>query len=139
MKNLKKKIFVSYRFSGEDMAVLKSIMDRITSIINAKGCDFFCSFYKEDYFKEHKLNKEQRYEYYKKNVLDSDVILFFIKTADKSGGMEFELDLAKKHDKKIVIAIKNDLDFQNFRNDADEVIEFGDLEQFYKILSRYNF
>jgi hypothetical protein len=49
------------------------------------------------------------------------------------------LDLAVKHDKRIMLAIKNGLDFQNFRQHAHNVVEFNDLEHFYAILSQHNF
>lgn len=139
MKNLKKKIFISYRFSGEDLDALKTIMDKITDIISKKGYDFFCSFYKEDYFKEHKLTKEQRYDYYKQNIIDSDIIFFFIKTADKSGGMEFELNHAIKHRKKRILVVKNNLDFSVFRENAHDIVEYNNIDQFYEILKHYDF
>lgn len=139
MENFKKKIFVSYRFSGEDINVLKVVMDKITNTISEKGYDFFCSLYKEDYFEEQRFSLEQRYDYCNQNVIDSDVIFFFIKTADKSGGMEIELNQAIKHEKKIILAINESLDFTVFRENAHSIIEYKGLEQFHEVLSQYDF
>lgn len=100
---------------------------------------FFCSLYKEEYFKEQKLSKEQRYKYYKKNVQDSDIVLFFIKSDHKSGGMEFELDQATRHKKEIILAIKEKLDFPDFRKNAHDIIEYNNLKELYQILDKYNF
>lgn len=134
-----KKIFISYRFSGEDLKTLHEIMDNITRIIQTKGYNFFCSLYHEEYFKEQKLSKAQRYEYYKQNVKDSDIILFFIKSEHKSGGMEFELGQATLHKKEIILAINEKLDFQDFRKNANDTIKYNNLKEFYEILDQYNF
>jgi hypothetical protein len=139
IENKKEKIFISYRFSGENIENLEVIMGRITKILEIKGYNFFCSLYKEDYFKKHNLSKEQRYAYYKQNVKDSDIVLFFIKSADKSGGMEFELNQAIQHGKQIILAIQEKLDFPDFRDNANNIIEYNNLEQFYEILDKYSF
>ena len=139
-RNMKsKKIFISYRFSGEDIKTLKTIMDNITRILKVKGYNFFCSLYKEDYFKEYNLSRKQRYDCYKQNVKDSDIILFFIKSDDKSGGMVFELNQAIKHRKKIILAIQKKLNFPNFRDNAHDIIEYNNLNQLYESLNKYSF
>lgn len=139
MINKKKKIFISYRFVGEDMGKLEIIMDKITRTLKNKGYNTFCSFYKEDYLKKKYPLKAERYEYYKRNVKNSDIVLFFINSIDKSGGMEFELKQAIDSGKKRILAIQEGLEFSNFRESICDIIEFKDLEQFYQILERYIF
>jgi hypothetical protein len=133
------KIFISYRFTGEDKKILEVILGNITKTLKSKRYDFFCSFYKENYFKEQNFSRNQRYEYYIQKLKDCEIILFFIKSSDDSEGMKIELDQAIKHDKKIVIAIQKNLSFTNFRKNAHDIIEYRNLEHFYKILETYNF
>ncbi len=133
------KIFISYRFTGEDMKALEVVLGNITKTLKSRRYDFFCSFYKEDYFKKQKFSRDQRYEYYIQNLKDCEIILFFIKSNDYSEGMETELDQAIKHDKKIVVAIQKNLGFTNFRKNAHDIIEYRNLEHFYKILETYDF
>ena len=137
MENKKKKVFISYRFVGEDIKVLEIIMSRILKILEIKGYNTFCSLYKENYLKKNYKSKAERYDYYKQNIKDSDIILFFIKSKDKSGGMEFELEQAINYEKKRILAIQEDLKFPNFRDKANDIMEYKNLEQFYKILDSY--
>lgn len=50
--------------------------------------------------------------------------------------MDKEKEEAIKLNKKIYLAIKKGLDFQDFRNVADEIIEWNSLEELCRLLSK---
>jgi hypothetical protein len=54
-----KKIFLSHRFTGEDISDLRETLGKITSVLRAEGYDVYCSVEDTAWFKEQKrTNKE---------------------------------------------------------------------------------
>ena len=130
------KIFISYRFTGENLSELKSILGKINEILKSKGHDIFCSLNEEEYFKSRKLTVDEIYEYCNQKLEEYDTILFFIKSEEKSKGMEMELEKAIKHNKRIIVAIKKNIYFSRFCENAHEIIKYTDLENLYALLSK---
>ena len=53
------KIFLSYRFTGEDPNQLNEILRNINSKLTSKGYDVFCSFLLENYFRERERDEHR--------------------------------------------------------------------------------
>lgn len=130
------KIFISFRFTGEDVEILKITLDKIKEIFESRGHDIFCSLYEDDFFKSKNFSVDEIYDYCNQKLKDYETILFFIKSSEPSKGMEMELDRAIKHNKKIIIAIQKNLNFTKFRTNAHKIIEYTDLEHLYTLLKR---
>jgi uncharacterized protein YqgQ len=130
------KIFVAYRFTGEDINELEIILSRIKSILESKGGDIFCSLFLEEHFKNEGFSSQEIYDYCSQQLKKHGIILFFIKSEDKSKGMEIELEEAIKNNKKIILVIRKNLHFAKFRNAAHQTIEFNELSDLYDLLAK---
>ena len=77
-------------------------------------------------------------EYALKELDNSDVYLAFVKSEDKSEGMLIEAGYAIAKNKKFWLAIKKGVHTVFLREMADKIIEFENLEELYKKLSKLN-
>jgi len=127
------KIFLSYKFTGENPKILEETIQNICNSPKAKH-SYFCSFWKEAFFKKNKFTHKQILEYVFKELEKSDIYLAFIKNEDKSEGMLLEAGYALAKKKKIYLAIKKGTDTVFLRDFADKIIEFNELDELYKKL-----
>lgn len=128
------KVFIAYRFTGEDPKVLKETIQNICHSLEKAGHEPFCSFWKEDYYKENKFTNKQILEYALAELDKSDVYLAFIKSEDKSEGMLMEAGYALAKKKKFYLAIRKGVPTVFLREFADRVIEFKELDELYEKL-----
>lgn len=124
-----KKIFLSFRFTGENFQDLKEILTDVKSELEAKKFNVFCSFDLEEYFQQEKMGLEEIYSYCIKEQKTCDCIIALIKSEESSKGMEMELSKAIEFQQKIILLIKSDLDFPHFRTSAHQIIEFDEISQ----------
>lgn len=129
------KIFLSYKFTGEDPKVLKETIGDVCDSLNKAKHDVFCSFWKENFYKKHKFSHRQILEYALKQLDKSDTYLAFIKSENKSEGMLMEAGYAIAKQKKFYLAIKKGVQTVFLREMADKIIEFKSLHDLYKKLS----
>lgn len=130
------KVFLSYRFTGENPEVLKETIHNICASLEKVGYNHFCSFWKGDFFNENKFTHKQILDYALNELEKSDIYLAFIKSKDKSEGMLIEAGYALAKKKKIYLAIKKGIRTAFMREIADKIIEFGTLEELYKKLKK---
>jgi nucleoside 2-deoxyribosyltransferase len=130
------KIFLSYRFTGEDPEVLREIIQNICNSLEKAGHSYYCSFWKGDFFNENRFTHKQILEHALKELQKSDVYLAFIKSEDKSEGMLIEAGYALAKKKKFYLAIKKGVYTVFLKEIADKLIEFESLNELYKKLSK---
>ncbi|MBI5871637.1 hypothetical protein HZB88_00965 [archaeon] len=130
------RIFLSYRFTGEDSVVLKEIIQNICNSLEKAGHSHFCSFWKGDFFNGNKFTHKQILEHALEELEKSDVYLAFIRSEDKSEGMLIEAGYALAKKKKFYLAIKKGVYTVFLREIADKVIEFEELDKLYEKLSK---
>jgi hypothetical protein len=123
------KLFLAYRYSGEDLLILDNTLSLIIQILKSRGYDVFCSFFEQEFFKKMSYSVDEIYDYCNQKLAEHDLIIFFIKSAEKSHGMDMELEKAKLFNKKIVVIIQKDLDFNDFRASAQKIIEYDNLSE----------
>ena len=136
---MKKKIFISYRITGEDREELKTTMQRICQSIETVGFDCFYSFQKDDFFQENNFTKKQILEYAPKEIDKADCVLVVVKSQEKSEGMLLEIGYALAKNKKIVLAIKKDIQTVFLCEMASSIIEFENLDDLNARLSVLSF
>ncbi|MDO8538684.1 MAG: nucleoside 2-deoxyribosyltransferase [archaeon] len=129
------KIFVSYRFSGENPKELKYSMENVCKNLE-KNNKYFCSFSKEEFFLKQKFSNKQILEYSLKEMDKSDYVLVFLKSQEKSEGMLIEVGYAIAKKKKIILAIKKGTKSTFLREIAEQIIEFETLEELFETLSK---
>jgi len=127
--------FLSYRFTGEDPVELDSILWKIRKSLSNIWLETFCSLWLEDFFRQNKMTADQIYCYCNNRLSESDIFLAFIKSEEESKWMKMELEEALRLNKKIVLAIKEWLNHDNFRTNASKIIEFRTYDEIYEILN----
>lgn len=128
------KIFLSYRFTGEDPEELKIVIENICKSLEKSGNEVYCSFFDGEYYKKNKFTNRQILEHTLNKLNQSDVYLAFIKSDQKSEGMLIEAGYAIANRKKIVLAIKKGIKTTFMHQMADKLIEFHDLNEIYSKL-----
>lgn len=129
------KVFLSYKFTGEDPAVLKETITKICDSLEKAGHTHFCSFWKGDFFNENNFTHKQILEYALKELDDSDIYLAFIKSAEKSEGLLMEAGYAIAKKKKFYLAIKKGVTSAFMTAMADKIIQFDGLDELCEELS----
>lgn len=128
------KIFISYRYTGEDLSILRGILEKITSLFESKDHSVFCSFGHNDFFQKENYSYKQIIDYALKELDESDYVFAFIKSQEKSEGMLLELGYAYAKGKKIILAKKEDVHTTFIQEIAGGTISFTDLKDLYKKL-----
>lgn len=128
------KVFISYRFTGEDPEELDNILGKIRGILMENGHQVFCSFWSGNFFKDNNFTNKQILEYALEELKKSDMILVFVKSQEKSEGMLIEVGYALASQKRMILAIKNDVKTTFLHQIAGEIIEFESIEDLLKKL-----
>lgn len=131
------KIFLSYRFTGEDPKDLDEILGNVGQILRTQGHEVFCSFWLEEFFKEKGMNADDIYSYCLDKQRNADTFMGLVKSEHVSSGMERESKLAVELRHKYVLLIKRDLGFRHFRDVAHKMIEYDTLPQLYEQLEHF--
>lgn len=130
------KIFISYRYTGEDLSVLEGILERIISLFENKGYSVFCSFKHNNFFKKENYSYKQILDYAFKELDDSDYVFAFVKSPEKSEGMLLELGYAYAKGKKILLAKKEGVHSTFIQEFSNQNISFTDIEDLYEKLEK---
>lgn len=123
------KIFLAYRFTGEDPIVLEQTLSQIKMTLESAGHSVFCSFWDEQHFHDNNFSNKQILEYVLEKLNSSDICLAFIKSTEKSEGMLLEAGYAFAQKKPIWVAIKNGVKTTFLTELAEKVIDFETLDE----------
>ncbi len=88
------KIFLSHRYTGEDITSLTIALRIITDTLESLGHAVFCSLWLIPYFEEQKMTADDNYAYCLEAMHGSDYMLAYIQSDSESKGMIMELDRA---------------------------------------------
>lgn len=130
------KIFISYRYTGENRDTLKDIIDNLCLTFKKAGHEVFCSFYNNYFYKENNFSYKQILDHALTELDNSDCVFALIKSEEKSEGMLLELGYAYSKNKKIILAIKSNVKTVFLREIAEKVIEFDEIDNLYKKLEK---
>lgn len=133
---MKKKIFISYRFTGENPEKLKNLISQIHEAIEEAGHDHYSTIFDSEQFANEKWSGKQIMKKVFKEIDRSNVILFFVNSSKVSQGMLVELGYSLGKKKRIILSIQKEIRDSIFRRHIDEVIEFEDLEDLKKKLKK---
>jgi len=122
------KIFLSYKFTGEDPKELEKVLGKLKACLEAKGHTLFCSFLFEQFFRDKGYTVDEIYDYCLNQLTSCDVFIAFVKSKEPSKGMELESEKAAVLKKPYILAIKKGLEFSEFRKVADTIIEFDTID-----------
>jgi nucleoside 2-deoxyribosyltransferase len=131
---MKKRVFISYRFTGEDPEKLKKLIPQIHETIEEAGHDTYSTVFDSEQFANEKWSGKQIMQKAFKEMDKSDLILFFVSSIEISQGMLVELGYSLGKKKRIILAIQKEIRDSIFRRQIEEVIEFEDLADLKKKL-----
>jgi len=80
------KFFISYRFTGEDLAKLKPVLESIQTALQAGGHKNYCSFDWQSHFENNDFSNAQILRHSLKELDSADALLAFINSPEKSEG-----------------------------------------------------
>src|SRR3989338_4058729 len=87
----RKKIFVAYRFTGEDPSVLSAMISHVTAALDTAGYDGISSFSEEQAFQSRSMNASAINQDMCRRMVDCDAFLAIVKDDQKSEGMLIEV------------------------------------------------
>lgn len=129
------RFYIAYRYTGENPATLRSELSVIESAIKASGHDVFCSISREKYFLDNKFTARQIIDYSLKELEQSDVLLAYIKSPEKSEGMILEIGFAIAKQKPVYVLIKEGIKTGYIESAAEKVVVFNEFSEVEKRLS----
>lgn len=122
------KIFLSYRFTGEDPNELKVTLGAITGALREGGHTVYCSFEDEAWFREKKHTNKEIMEHAFQKLDGAEMILAFVKSDEKSEGMLLEIGYMVGKGKSFALAIKNGVKTTSIKEMANPLIEFETID-----------
>lgn len=122
--NEPKTIFLSYRFTGEDVDELTETLGKILSVLRSVGHTVYCSIEDEKWFRENNRTNKEILAHSMEQLDKSDVILAFVKSDQKSEGMLLEVGYMLAKGKPLVLALKRGIKTTFLAELATPLIEF---------------
>jgi len=122
------KLFLSYRFTGEEPAELEQTLSVLKGALEHAGHAAYCSFWDWLRFREEHYSYRQILENSFRKIESSDALLAFVKSPEKSEGMLLEIGCALAKGKPLILAIKRGIPTVFIREMAQKVIEFDTMD-----------
>jgi hypothetical protein len=123
------KIFLSYRYTGEDPEQLRPYLAEISECLRSVGYDVFNSFEFEREFRENGQEYRAILDYCLKKLVECDTVLALVRSTEHSNGMREEITLAKQQNRRIVLAVQEGIEseFSALAHDAFAYSSMEDL------------
>lgn len=118
------KIQLAYRFTGEDPEKTKILLKKIVEIFQGNGHETYTPIFDFNYGGK---TKKQIYTDALDRIDENDALFVLIRGGEKSEGMLVELGYAVAKKKKIIIAIRKEVESRTLFY-ADKTIIFEDEE-----------
>jgi nucleoside 2-deoxyribosyltransferase len=122
------RIFISFRFTGEDPKELAVTIQTVEAALRAAGHTTVCSFWEEETFREKNFTPRQILDWALHELDAADCIFSLVKTEDKSEGMLIESGYALAKGKRRILAIREGVRTTFMREIADTIIDYQTLD-----------
>src|SRR3989344_7019306 len=103
------KVFISYRFTGEDPSKLKELIEKIDSTLKEHQHKPLTTFWDKERFERDNSSMKEIMQTALEYIDKSDTYLAIVKSPEKSEGMLIEYGYAVSKRKKIILAIKRNI------------------------------
>jgi hypothetical protein len=130
-------LFVAYRFTGEDPKELEEILGSVCQSLRLGGNNVFCSLEHEADFREQGLTTDQIYNFCLEKFSEHEGLFVFVRSVNRSKGIELELDRAKMLSKPVYVATPPHIHL--YREGAKAIIEYNNIDQLRQQLLTYKF
>jgi nucleoside 2-deoxyribosyltransferase len=126
------RFYIAYKFLGADKEKLKATLNNLSSIIEESGHKPYIFFRDAQNWGAIETPVNQILVKAFAELRKSEGFFAFVESEEKSEGMLLEAGYAKAQNKKMILAIKKDINLRFLRSISDEIIEFDtmvDLEK----------
>jgi nucleoside 2-deoxyribosyltransferase len=123
------KIFISYKFAGENPEELEKLLNEISGVLRNSGHEVYSASEDEDLFVKKNFTAKQILNHALEKLDNSDWIIVFVRSNEKSEGMLIEIGYALAKNKKIILAIKKGVNLYFTEDIANQVIEFNNMDE----------
>jgi hypothetical protein len=115
------RIFLSYKFTGEDPTVLHALLSQACSALSRH--DVVCTFFQPEMTS---LSQEEAYAHCLRTLEGPfDALVAIVHTQEESKGMMLEIQRARERNIPILLAVQKGLDFHHLHKEAHQVVEFS--------------
>ena len=132
------KIFLSYRFTGEDLNELEQLLSSMKHSLEGTKNVVTCSFFLESFFREQHFTTDQIYEYMLKEQGKCDTFMALLKSDEKSKGMLLESEQAQQLGQRYVVVYKRGIYIAQFHTHAHQLIEYSDHSELQERLKSFS-
>ncbi|MCX6790666.1 MAG: nucleoside 2-deoxyribosyltransferase [Candidatus Gribaldobacteria bacterium] len=133
------KIFLAYKFGGEDLQELTETLGKILAVLRSKGHTVYCSIEDEQSFQENKKTKLEILQHAFGKLDESDLILAFVRSSEKSEGMLLEIGYMLAKGKPLALALQQGVKTNFIQELANPLIKFESVDDLYEKLQNINF
>lgn len=133
-----KTIFLSYRFTGEDINELTETLGKILSALRSVGHTIYCSIEDEKWFRENNRTNKETLKHALERLDKSDIILAFVKSDQKSEGMLVEIGYMLAKGKPFALALRRGTKTTFLAELAEPLIEFDSIDDLCDKLTKVN-
>ncbi len=133
-----KKVFISYKFTGEDVNQLMENMGKIIQSFRSKGLDVFCSIEHEEHYQKNKFDVPKMMTHALAELDSSDVVFVYNNSDQRSEGMLIEIGYAVAKGKPVILAAKRGISVNSSKGVASSFIEFETLEDLLPKIAEIN-
>jgi|SRR3989338_3458471 len=128
-----KKIFISYKYTGEDRAKLESNIGAIREGLKDSGHNVYCTLWDSNIQAQ---SKRVLFDYAFKEIDKSDIVLVAVFVEEKSEGMLMEIGYAFAKKKRVILLIDKNVKNTHLRDLIDEKYDFSNSNQIREIIGR---
>lgn len=125
------RLYLSYRFTGEDPQILADIMPKIQAALERGGHRTFCSLNELEEYRQKQWSHKRIMSRAFERLNESDGCFALVRTSDKSEGQLLEIGYGLAQRKKLILAIHRHVPTVFLRELADQVIEYDNLDELY--------
>lgn len=118
------KIFLSYRYTGEDIVYLGKKLVDIQRVLEMGGYDVYCSFSRSAEFKKLGTSHREILMSSFKELEKSDCCLFWVHSGDKSEGMLLEAGYGMAKGKSLIMLAEQGYKTVFLSEMMDDIVEY---------------
>jgi nucleoside 2-deoxyribosyltransferase len=123
-----KKIFLSYKFTGEVLVDLQKNLGLITDVLRKRGYTVFCSIEREEKYQASKYTVKQIMDDAIQELDKAELLFVFNNSDVRSEGMLIEMGYALAKGLPIVLAARKGININSSKGIANTLMEFESIE-----------
>ena len=129
------KIYIAYRFTGEDYKTLQNTLAGISDALTKAGHEVYCSINDDDFFHQNNYSIRQILDHEFVELSKVDQVFALIDSDNRSEGLLIELGYALAKGKPIILAVRKGVNIHSSKAIANQIIEFENYEHLHQIIS----